>query len=101
WREIVPMIDVQLTTGGLIEGRRIGAFLDGLGISGQIEALPVKYAAVATHLASGREVWMRSGPIGQAVRGSISIPGIFSPAHDADSGGWLVDGGVANPVPVS
>jgi NTE family protein len=101
WRDIVPMIDVQLTTGGLIEGRRIGAFLDELGITGQIESLPLPYAAVATELASGREVWMRTGSIGHAVRASIGIPGIFSPTRDADSEGWLVDGGVANPVPVS
>jgi NTE family protein len=101
WRDIVPMIDVQLTTGGLIEGRRITAFLDGLGVAGRIEDLPLPYAAVATELASGREVWMRTGSIGHAVRASIGIPGIFSPTRDPENEGWLVDGGVANPVPVS
>ena len=101
WRDIVPMIDVQLTTGGLIEGRRITAFLDELGVTGRIEDLPLPYAAVATELASGREVWMRTGSVGHAVRASIGIPGIFSPTPDPENEGWLVDGGIANPVPVS
>lgn len=101
WREIVPLIDVQLTTGGLIEGRRVADFLDGLGIVGDIEALPVRYAAVATDLASGREVWLKTGSVAHAVRASIGIPGIFSPTRDAENGGWLLDGGVVNPVPVS
>jgi NTE family protein len=101
WREIMPLIDVQLTTGGLIEGKRIGDFLDSLGIVGEIEHLPVLYAAVATDLASGREIWLKTGPIGHAVRASIGIPGIFSPTRDAKNGGWLLDGGVVNPVPVS
>ncbi len=98
-RHVVAMLDVHLTGGGLIEGRRIEDFLDSLGIVGSIETQGSRYAAVATDLASGREIWLQQGPIGRAVRASIGIPGIFSPTrHD---GRWLIDGGLANPVPVS
>jgi len=99
-RHVAAMLDVQLATGGLIEGKRIERFLDQLGISGSIEALGSRFAAVATDLASGREVWIQKGPIARAVRASIGMPGIFSPTK-REEGGWLIDGGLVNPVPVS
>ena len=99
-RQVAAMFDVHLTSGGLIEGRRIETFLDELGISGAIESLETRFGAVATELTSGREIWIQNGPIGRAVRASVGIPGILSPTkHDDD--GWLVDGGLVNPVPVS
>ena len=54
---------------------------------------------MATDLQTGREIWLREGPIEEAVRASVSIPGILSPARHGDR--WLVDGGLVNPVPVS
>lgn len=99
WREIVGLMDVRLSGGGLIEGKYIVAFLEGLGIAGPIESYAKKYAAVATDLVTGREIWLQSGPIHDAVRASIALPGIISPARIGDQ--WLVDGGLSNPVPVS
>src|SRR5690606_19397022 len=64
-----------------------------------IESHAKKYAAVATDLVTGRETWLQSGPIHEAVRASIALPGILSPARI--DGQWLVDGGLTNPVPVS
>lgn len=99
WREIVGLMDVRLSGGGLIEGKQIVAFLHGLGIAGPIESHAKKYAAVATDLATGREIWLQSGPIDEVVRASIALPGIISPARIGNQ--WLVDGGLSNPVPVS
>jgi NTE family protein len=99
--DIAPLLDVRLATGGLIAGRRIENFLDGLGIRGSIEAFVPRYGAVATELVSGREVWFQEGPVGRAVRASIGMPGIFSPTCNDEQDGWLVDGGLVNPVPVS
>jgi len=99
WREIVGLLDVRLSDGGLIEGRKIVDFLRTLGIDGLIESCGKQYAAVATDLATGREIWLQSGPIHEAVRASIALPGIFSPT--TLDGKWLVDGGLSNPVPVS
>jgi NTE family protein len=98
-REVVGLIDVRLSGGGLIDGKLIVAFLRGLGLTEAIESYSKPYAAVATDLASGREIWLQSGPIDQAVRASIALPGIFSSARVSDK--WLVDGGLSNPVPVS
>jgi len=99
WRGVVGLLDVRLTGGGLINGQRIIDLLRKLGISDKIEACAKPYTAIATDLESGREIWLREGPIETAVRASISLPGIFSPARHGDH--WLVDGGLVNPVPVS
>ncbi len=99
WRQIVPLIDFRLIGGGFIEGRQVIAFLRDLGITGRIEEFGGRFAAVATDLATGREIWLRTGPVLDAVRASIAVPGIISPARI--DGRWLVDGGLCNPVPVT
>lgn len=99
WRDILSMLDVRLTAGGLIEGARIEAFLGELGIAGSVEQTGTRFAAVATDLATGREIWLETGPIAKVVRASIGMPGIFSPTRLGED--WLLDGGLVNPVPVS
>lgn len=99
WREVIGLMDVRLSDGGLISGELVVAFLRRLGITEKIESYPKPYAAIATDLATGREIWLQSGPIDHAVRASISIPGIFSPVRIDDI--LLGDGGLSNPVPVS
>jgi len=99
WRDVVGLMDIRLASGGLISGELVVAFLHGLGITKPIEDYAKPYAAVATDLATGREIWLRTGPIDQAVRASISIPGIFSPLRLNNT--LLADGGLSNPVPVS
>ncbi|HXH02858.1 MAG TPA: patatin-like phospholipase RssA [Candidatus Competibacteraceae bacterium] len=64
-----------------------------------IESLARPFGAVATDLASGREVWLTHGSLQQAVRASIALPGLFSPLRH--KGRWLVDGGLVDPVPVA
>ncbi|MDP1749894.1 MAG: patatin-like phospholipase family protein [Reyranella sp.] len=99
WRQVVRLMDVRLSGGGLIDGKQVVALLRRLGIDAPIESYDKRYAAVATDLGTGREVWLQSGPIHEAVRASIALPGIVSPSLVDDR--WLVDGGLANPVPVS
>jgi len=99
WRRVVGLLDIQFLGGGLIEGEEVVALLEKLGIDQPIEELPKPFATVGTSLVTGREVWFRRGPITEAVRGSIGIPGIFKPMRHGDD--WMVDGGLVNPVPVS
>ena len=99
WRQIVGMMDIGLSGGGLIDGKPLVKFLRSIGVTGAIEDLPKPFAAVATDLATGREIWFQSGPVLDAVRASIAVPGIFSPV--GHKGQWLLDGGLVNPVPVS
>ncbi len=99
WREIVGLLDVRLSGGGLIDGTAAVEFLQELGVGQPIESYTKRYAAIATDLVTGREIWLDCGPIHQAVRASIALPGIFSPVRI--QGKWLIDGGLCNPVPVS
>ena len=44
-----------------------------------IEDLPVRYASVATEVSTGREYWLKKGPLEEAIWSSISLPGLFPP----------------------
>ena len=99
WSGIVGLLDISLIRGGLIDGKQIVKLLQKLGIDVPIETCAKPFAAIATDLETGREIWLREGPIAEAVRASITLPGILSPVHHGER--WLVDGGLVNPVPVS
>lgn len=99
WKGILKYLDPSLLGGGLIQGEKLTGLVAQYVQDLRFEDLPRQLGVVATELESGREVWFREGPVMPAVRASISLPGLFTPlAHE---GRWLVDGGLANPVPVS
>ncbi len=99
WLDIVRVLDPTLAAGGFIEGESLMRALGDLLGEYRIEQLPRTYAAVATALRSGQEIWLKEGSLLDAVRASIALPGLFTPVR-AD-GQWLTDGGLVNPVPVS
>ncbi|MHB8090989.1 MAG: patatin-like phospholipase family protein [Syntrophales bacterium] len=99
WSHIVGFMDMKIPRSGLIEGEKISGYLREMITDPLIENLPVPFAAVATDLKTGREVWLREGSLIDVVRASISLPGIFTPC--GRNGQWLVDGGLVNPVPTS
>jgi NTE family protein len=99
WKEILDHLDFSVLGGGLIQGEKLLRFLPQKIMDSCIESLPRKFGAVATELYSGREIWFRDGPLIDGVRASIGLPGLFSPVKIR--GDWLLDGGLANPVPVS
>ena len=95
---VVGFLDVRFG-GGLITGTRLFDHLGAHFTDPGITRLGKTYGAVATDLATGREVWLRDGPVLEAVRASVAIPGLFTPARQGER--LLVDGGLVNPVPVS
>jgi len=64
-----------------------------------IEALPMALRVTSTDAATGERVVLRSGSLVQALRASIALPFMFKPAHIG--GRRLIDGFVADPLPVS
>ena len=98
WSSVAGLLDWKLG-GGLMAGGKLTGFFSKHFADPGIEHLPKTFGCVATDLASGREVWLRSGPVIGAVRASIALPGVFTPA--VHGGRLLVDGGLVNPVPVS
>lgn len=97
--DILRLLDVTAARGGFIAGVRLLEGFRELTPDAAIEDLAVAYGAVATDFETGREVWLTRGSLLEAVRASISLPGIFVPYRH--EGRWLVDGGLVNPVPVS
>src|SRR5215510_15669453 len=98
-RNVFGYLDIRLNGSGLIGGTKLAAELEAYMGSTMIEDLPVKYAAVATEVRTGHEIWLTHGRLVDAMRASYALPGIFAPILIGDR--WLVDGALVNPVPVS
>ena len=99
WREVASLFDLRLSGGGLVKGARFSKFLRELYEDAEIESLAKRFVAIATDFDTGREVWLKKGSLAEAVRASLALPGLFTPARIGDR--WLMDGGLVNPVPVS
>ena len=96
---LLRYLDVRVSGGGLISGDRLMSMLTQNVGEITVEELAKPFAAVATELPSGHEVWLRRGPLIHALRASFALPGVFTPV--SHEGRWLVDGALVNPVPVS
>jgi NTE family protein len=97
-RDVLSFADMGFN-GGLLKGQRFMAFVSRGFEDRPIEELPIPFAAVATSIENGAEVWLRKGSTLNAVRASLAMPGLFTPVPTDD--GILVDGALVNPVPVS
>jgi NTE family protein len=98
-RRVISYLDVKIGGSGLIGGGRLMSRLEESIGTKNIEELPVRFAAIATEVGTGHEVWLTHGSLALALRASYALPGIFPPIHMG--GRWLVDGALVNPVPVS
>ena len=97
--DVLRLVDWTLSGGGLIRGDKIINRLRTMVGEARIEELPIDFTAVAVDIEQGRELWLSEGPLFDAIRGSIAIPGLFTPHRYR--GRLLVDGGILNPVPVA
>ncbi|MGB2983926.1 MAG: patatin-like phospholipase family protein [Candidatus Bipolaricaulia bacterium] len=83
---------------GWSSGRELVRFLRQLLNDRNIEDLPIPFAAVATDLEAGSCYPITSGSLAEAIRASLSVPGLFTPVWIDNR--LLIDGGVSNPMPV-
>ena len=97
--DVLRLLDVTFGASGFIRGDRVIATLRELVGSHAIESLPMPFVAVATDLATQREVWFQRGPLFDAIRASIAIPMVFTP--HVVGGRELVDGGLLAPLPMA
>lgn len=98
-RDVFRLLDFAYSRAGLFSGERLMQKLRDMLGDVDIEDLPISFTAVATDLEKGREVWLAQGSLFDAIRASIAIPTVFTPARLG--GRLLVDGGVINPIPVA
>jgi NTE family protein len=92
-------LDFTVPKMGFISGKKVKEFIKVFTHGKNIEELSIPIGIVATDLLTGEKVVFQTGPVADAVRASISIPGIFVP--EKYNGRLLVDGGVSDRVPVS
>ncbi len=99
-RAIWKLADLNLGKGGgLVVGAKLAQVLIDIIGEHAIPKLKMKFAAVATELLTGHEVWLDEGNLSTAMRASYALPGILVPVEI--DGRPLIDGGITNPVPVS
>jgi NTE family protein len=92
------LFDVGVPRLGFISGNRVSDFLNLLTKKKNFNDLKLPVAVVATDLISGEGVVIKEGSIAEAVRASISLPGIFVPVIKDDM--VLVDGAVIDRLPI-
>lgn len=91
--------DFTVPKVGLMTGEKVHQLVRLLTKGQAIDQAEKRLAIVATELLSRQSVVFHTGSIADAVRASISIPGVFVPYTMAD--GIYVDGGVLDRVPVA
>ena len=100
WKKLPPlMFGNRLSSKALMQGRRVETLIARLIGVQTFDELSLPFAAVATDFHTGEPVVMREGNLLSAVRGSMSIPGVFRPVER--DGHILIDGQLVDPVPVA
>ncbi len=86
---------------GYLYGQNVNNLISSLTIGYQdsidFQNLPVPYACVATDMVTGKAKIWHSGSLNDAMRSTMSIPGVFAPVRT--QGMVLVDGGVKDNFP--
>ena len=97
--KVFNYLDIQWGGTSIIKGQRLSRVLKSHFRNVNIEDVPQRFIAVSCDLKTGEEIWLQSGSILKAIEASYALPGIFEPVRI--NGKYLIDGALANPVPVS
>ena len=98
-RSLFSYLDFSFSGSGLIRGDRLAEHLNTQLGETTVDQVPVRFAAIATEVGTGHEIWLTRGRLIDALRAAYALPGIFTPVLIGNR--WLVDGALVNPVPVS
>ena len=86
---------------GLTKGQKISTLFSFLTLPvsdiQEFDSLPIPFRAVAADIVTGDEVVLDRGSLAEAMRASMSVPGVFTPVESGEH--LLVDGGIVNNVP--
>jgi len=89
-------------SGGLLTGKKILTYMDCLvsvvPYPVDFDSLPRRFRAVAADISTRESVVIRDGSLSEAMRASMSIPGVFAPYQIGDR--YLMDGGIVKNLPV-
>ncbi|MBI4115200.1 MAG: patatin-like phospholipase family protein [Candidatus Omnitrophica bacterium] len=96
--KLIGFRDLSLAHHGFFHGHQVTRYMESFLGDRTFRDLQIPVRVVATNLSTSQAHVFETGRIVDAVRASISIPGIFRPLHYA--GGLLIDGGILDPLPV-
>lgn len=95
--DLGKLLDYTISSHGLIKGNKIEDFLRKRLNSITFDKLKIPTYITAFDIDKNREVIYTKGDVTQAIRASISIPGIFIPVENNNE--IIVDAGIIDPVP--
>ncbi|MCK5493389.1 MAG: patatin-like phospholipase family protein, partial [Candidatus Omnitrophica bacterium] len=100
FKKLIRLADPNffLLSKGFIRGKKVEEFLEIILEDIDFEDLKIPFFVVSTDIETGEEVIINTGSVVKAVRASISLPVVFTPVVFEDK--FLIDGGVANPIPI-
>ncbi|GJF09396.1 esterase [Mycolicibacterium cyprinidarum] len=98
-RAVLRLLDPSITSPGVLRAEKILEAVREILGEVTIEELPIQFTSVATDLITGKSVWMQRGPLDDAIRASIAIPGVITP--HVLGGRLLADGGILDPLPMA
>ena len=94
-RKVFSYFDVVFPRSGLLNGTKKLKELFSMHTDAQtFSDLKIPLMMVATDIDTGSKIVLKSGNLLQALRATMSIPGLFAPAKIKDR--WLVDGGLVS-----
>jgi len=100
----LKLLDRSFLASGVIRGKKLKRFIRDNLETQTFEDLAIPLAMMAVDLESGEERMLCRGPIPDAIRSSISIPGLLTPfPYKEPNGGGvttMVDGSIVNNIPV-
>ena len=92
-----PLGDYTIPAVALMRGGRVDSLVQRFTSGVLIEHLPNGFFCVSADMITGDQIVHRRGPLGVAVRASMSIPGLMPPVQHGRQ--ILVDGGLLNNLP--
>ncbi len=98
-RKVFSLVDFTWNNVGLIKGDRVFSKMMEFIPDKNIEDLEIPFTAIATDIFNNKEVEFKEGSIYTALRASVAIPNVITPAKYKDT--LLVDGGVLNNIPIA
>ncbi len=97
WKGFLLFSAFGLSRAGILNDKKVDEVLTKFLGKKTFDDCIKPFCCVAVDIISGKKIVINSGSLKEAVRASISVPGIFAPVYK--NGGILVDGGVIEPLP--
>lgn len=95
--DVFSLMDFTLSSKGFIKGEKVFGELKKLIEDCDIEDLSIPFRCNAVEIPTGREKVFKSGSLYEAIRASVSIPTVLTPARIGIN--EFIDGGILNPIP--